>query len=321
MNIFFPSGGRRVELVRLFKEELAASGGYVVVGDIDATAPALYVADRAYILPTFRARDVIDALWDVYQKERIDLIVPLLDPELFFYAKNYDRLASMGMNVLMPSPDFVMMSASKRKTHQAFTQAGLPVPKHFDWEDENIQYPVILKPDQGSAGKGIYVARTEEELRSFQQGTLRDSWRDYVIQEKASGAEITSDVLTDQSGMPIHIVQRMRLKTRGGEVERGKTVHFPEIEEYIRTFVKTFKPVGVFNIQCFIDNDRILFTEVNARFGGGYPLSHRAGANFPRAIIAMASGRKYSPKDPYTQNLYMLRFDEAIYLGAEELIS
>ena len=310
-----------MELIRIFRRELEQIGGRVVVGDIDATAPALYFAHRTYLLPAFRSSDIIEVLVDVCKKEEIDFIIPLLDPELQFYTEHFQTLSEQGIRILMPAPDFVRMSGSKLATWNAFREAGLLTPEIFSWDDQDIRFPVLLKPDRGSAGKGIYLVRNKEQLEAIRSHILREDWKDYMIQQFVEGDEITTDVMTDFSGNPLFIVQRMRLKIRGGEVERGKTVFIPGVEKKILDFVQRWQPAGVFNVQCFVREEKIWFTEINARFGGGYPLSYRAGANFPRALAELYQGKKLAYRADYRKDLYMLRFDGALYLPENELFS
>ena len=79
---------------------------------------------------------------------------------------------------------------------------------------------------------------------------------------------------------------------------------------------KHFKPFGAINVQLFRNREsgNYWFTEINARFGGGYPLSYHAGANFPRLIKKLLMDEQIHENiDGYKPGVYMLRYDEAVY--------
>ena len=77
---------------------------------------------------------------------------------------------------------------------------------------------------------------------------------------------------------------------------------------------------GPLNIQCFMDaSGDIRVFEINARFGGGYPLAHRAGATFTSWLLDELDGRMLSYWDGWQDNLAMLRYDDAVYLSSAEI--
>jgi len=54
--------------------------------------------------------------------------------------------------------------------------------------------------------------------------------------------------------------------------------------------------------------------EINARFGGGYPLAHRAGATFSKWLLEEAAGLSCSAHDDWKAGVTMLRYDAAVFL-------
>jgi carbamoyl-phosphate synthase large subunit len=72
---------------------------------------------------------------------------------------------------------------------------------------------------------------------------------------------------------------------------------------------------GPLNMQCFVDRETVVVIEINARFGGGYPLAFEAGANFPLWLLRRRLNLELPGWcDEWKDNLTMLRFDSAVFL-------
>ena len=59
--------------------------------------------------------------------------------------------------------------------------------------------------------------------------------------------------------------------------------------------------------------------DCNARFGGGYPLAHRAGARFTDWLLDEMEGKRLSSFDDWTDDLAMLRYDEAVFVPGSSI--
>ncbi len=324
MRVLFTSSGRRVELIKLFKQE----GYFTIAGDFDPTAPSLYIADAGIILPKITEDNYISFLLEECKKKKVNILIPLIDTELSILAKVKDKFKEIGTTILISNYSSVSIAADKYATYEFFTKVRLPTPRTLLLNTNKelvltseIAYPVILKPRYGSSGKGVFCCKDEKSLRFFTNYVQEE---EYILQELIRGEEITIDILGDGKGNVISAVQRKRLKVRGGEVERGVTIKYPELFEDVIKFSKAFKPFGAINIQCFYnkDNKTRFYTEINARFGGGYPLSYHAGANFPRYIKRLLMEEKINLNigEDYIEGLIMSRFDFAIYKMNIELL-
>lgn len=326
MNVLFTSAGRRVELIDIFKKE----GFITFAADSDNTAPSLYIAHKGFIVSPVvnNPERYLEELLSVCKREQIRIIVPLIDPELVVLAEAKERFLDVGTVILISDSVFVKIAADKYASNIFFKEAGLPTPETLALDDEDILeriiknniFPGILKPRFGSSGKGVIHC---DNIECFKFLFPRLNINDYVLQKFLSGEEITIDIFGDGTGKLISAVQRKRLKIRGGEVERGITVKYPELFEDAVKFSRKFKPFGPVNIQCFRNEKGRFYTEINARFGGGYPLAYHAGANFIRYIKEMLAGKKLESVvgQDYKEGLVMSRFDEAIYKYKEELIN
>lgn len=325
MRVLLTSAGRRVGLLRAFRQALSVyPNSAVVAGDVDPNAPALVEADDAVLLPPVRSPEYISSLIAACCEFRANIVVPLIDPELPVLADAAEMLLCHGIRAIVPERQFVEMCNDKLQTYSAFIQTGLPAPRtvlgaeaEIALSDGIIQFPLVVKPRCGSAGTGVHICKTADELRFYLKHT-----EDPVVQEVLTGSEVTVDVLGDGTGNVLSMVPRKRLKTRAGEVERGITIDDEVLRPLILRFAKHYRFFGPINMQCFVNGDDIRFTEVNARFGGGYPLAHAAGARFPELLIDLISGKTPTPiLGQYERGLIMARFDDAFYFREHDVRS
>lgn len=316
MNILLSSVGRRVELVRMFRQALGP-GSRVIATDMSPIAPGLYAADSGFLMPRIDKPEFLSRLLELCRQESISAIIPLLDPELTVLAAARETFAQQGVTVLVASPEMVHICEDKLLTTSFLTNIGVPVPRTFTDPESALQsgIPLIVKPRRGSAANDVHSCFSSDELHFW---WLRVPGP--MIQQRLSGDEITIDVLSDLNGKPLVQVQRQRLKVRAGEVERGITVHYPEIADYALRIAAALKAPGVINIQCFFTDSGPRFTEINPRFGGGYPLAHAAGAGFPERIVQMLRGDRAMPPLGIRTGVVMMRYDEAIYRETKELL-
>lgn len=319
MKIIFTSPGRRVELIKIFKNVFPKSKFYG--GDCDPTSPANYFLEKIFKLPYQIDDNYAKKILEICRKEKIDILIPLIDPELIVFARKRKNFFDIGTFIMISSSQVIDICMNKWKTYKFFKENNILCPETWlgsNFNRERFKKPVIIKPYMGSASKNIFICNNSNELGKY-ENFLNDN---YIIQEFIKGYEVTVDVFATEEGKCIEAVQRRRLKVRGGEVERGVTQKDPIIFKIINKIVKTLKPLGVINIQFIIDieNNAYYVTEINPRFGGGYPLAYTAGANFPLLLYKLAKNKKIiSNLSNYKDKLYMLRYDNAVY--ADNLIN
>ncbi|PHA03093.1 transcriptional regulator [Bacillus pseudomycoides] len=316
MNILFTSSGRRVALIKKFKEafEQEKMNGNIITADLKETAPTVYFSDKHFIVPRVTEENYVEELLQICQKENISLIIPLIDTELILLAENKPIFEEIGVKVLVSSKELNEIANNKVNTYNFFISHNILTPKVYSDEEihrKKYQFPVLIKPRDGSSSKGVTKIKNEKELNFF-----KDYIPNAMIQEYVSGEEYTVDVMVDFDGNIKTIVPRLRIETRAGEVSKGVTKKDHKIIKAVENVVKNLPaPVGCITLQCFKKADgEITFIEINPRFGGGIPLSIEAGANFPLWTIKMCQGEVFAEKDfSWKENLMMLRYDEAVF--------
>lgn len=320
MNVLITSVGRRVALANAFRAAARARGGDVYAVDLDPTAPGLYTVRAAALVPRVTSPEYVPRLLELVDRWAIRVVVPTIDPELAPLSRHRAEFARRGCVVVVGDEPFVALGADKTQTAAAFAAAGLPTPPTLAYDPhqpmEPWPPPIIVKPRFGSNSQGVARCDTWDEVAVFARRIDQP-----IVQPLLTGPEITADVLCDRAGELISVALRQRLKTRGGEVERAVTIKDPAIFQHLRRLVDYLRPAWVFNAQYFATPDGPQFTEINPRFGGGYPLAHAAGVNFPGKILALAAGESVPAEiGVYEANLHMSRYDDAVFRRADQLI-
>ena len=341
-TVLISSAGRRVELLRAFRrtvDTLSADQrepGRVLAADCSWYSGAFHEADDAFLVPRCTDPAFVPRMIELCASRHVDLVVPTIDTELPAYAAARDQFAAVNTTVAISSPEVVAIAGDKERTHSWLTSEGFPTVLQGTISDvradpETWQFPLIVKPRFGSASLGVALVRDVAGLERVIAdwptilGPMADANRDLVVQSVARGVEYTVDTLVIREagvasgGLGVVAVPRRRIEVRSGEVSKAVTVRSPLLIELAeKVSVALPGAYGPLNIQMFFDEDagRVSVIELNARFGGGYPLSYKAGADFPRALLQEARGMPVTARlHGWRDNLVMLRYDAAVFVN------
>ena len=320
-NILFTSVGRRVSLIRHFSRALKELNldGRIVGADATDKSPAFYITDKSYLVPRISTADYIPRLLNICVQEQIKIVIPLIDTELKIISDNRHRFAEVGTQVIISDPEVINIAQYKTETCRFFETHEIDTPELFfdnDIAQRKYNFPLMIKPNDGSASKMVFKVENEEQLQFFLKYVPNA-----IVQEYVSGEEYTLDVFVDLNGKVRCVVPRLRLEVRAGEVSKGLIVKNSAI---IRQGEKVCECLpgarGCITLQCVVDKKgSIKMVEINPRFGGGAPLSIEAGADFPKWIIQMLMGQEIGDvSNAYKDGLMMLRFDDAIFVDQQK---
>ncbi|MFS4448804.1 ATP-grasp domain-containing protein [Maribacter sp. 2307UL18-2] len=316
MNILISSAGRRVSLVRAFQKELKTLYPEAKVFAADAKpelSAACQVADDHFGLPRLDKPDYLDELMAKCKKEGIRLIVPTIDTELLLLAENKHLLEDNGITALVATPEFVKKCRNKREIHRFFESKGVAVAKEYDKKDYKL--PMFIKPCDGSRSVDTYLIRTKEDLTDYHFENEKLMFLEYLDHDFYE--EFTCDLYFGKDNQLKCAVPRKRLEVRDGEVYKALTDN-NTLVGYIKQHLGHIDgAVGCLTAQFFKhknDDTKIYAIEINPRFGGGYPLSYLAGANFPKWIIQEYFLMESTPDkfDCWEDKLLMIRYDDEI---------
>jgi carbamoyl-phosphate synthase large subunit len=318
LNVLFTCIGRRVSLLNSFRKAAAQLKINASLFGADTTelSSALQLCDKGFLVKPTTHAGYIRQLLSIVKANRVKLLVPTVDLDLKLLAKNKPKFAAMGCCVLVSSPNVVDICQDKRKTYRFLIRNGFDTPDTMSVRSalskKKLTWPCFLKPWDGYASRGNAVVNNRKEL-SFFVGRIPNC----IVQEFVEGAEYTCDVYVDFNMKIRCVVPRKRIEVRTGEVSKGQIIKHPRImSEAARLVEKLGAGPGVVTIQLFLTgDDKIKFIEVNPRFGGGVPLSIKAGANFPKWILKELMASKTNIRfDGFKDRLIMLRYDGEVWL-------
>lgn len=321
MNILILSAGTRNKVVEYFVRTLAGKGN-VIATDMSGLAPAIYEADKYYIVPRMTEPGYLDVILDICKKEKINGILSLIDPELSLLAKNKDKFKEVGTTVIGSSYDLCEMSLDKYEMYEWLKEHDYKCAKSYMDKDEfyadveagKANYPVFVKPARGSASIAIskvYDKETVELLFAHDEGLM--------IQEYLNGQEIGADVYIDMlSGEIVSIFTKKKLKMRAGETDKAVSFKEDKLFDLIKKFVSEAGYRGQIDIDIFDINGEYYISEVNPRFGGGYPHAYECGADHMKLIVNNLEGNKNeSIIAQYKSDIYMMKYNEIMVKNNE----
>lgn len=323
MNIMLLSVGTRNKIVRYFKSSLAGIGK-VIATDMSRLAPALYDADRHYIVPSMNDKEYLDTIFAICDKEKIRGILSLIDPELSVLAKNMDTFRRQGVMVIGSSLELCELSLNKYQMYQWLKEHGYKYAKSYMIPDDfynavnkgEVYYPVIVKPSRGSASVLVSKAddhKTVEMLLQQHDGLM--------IQEYMKGQEIGADVYIDMlSHEVVSIFTKRKIKMRAGETDKAVSFKDERLFKFLTKFVKEVGFIGQIDIDLFQIGEDYYISEVNPRFGGGYPHAYESGMNHMKLIVNNLKGIKNEIQiGKYQEGIFMMKYND-IYTFSDPVL-
>ncbi len=306
--VLFTCAGQRVDIVSAF----GRAGATTIATDVSDLAPALYHADRRALVPPVDDPGYVAALAELVQVHDVRLIVPLTDLDHLVLASNRDRFGEAV--VLLPEPEAIARCGDKYLAHRFFEERGIGTPPTWlpDELPAELPYPVLVKARRGFGSRHIYRARDRSELDFFLGYTAVES----MVQAVCLGVEYSIDVLCDLDGRCLNAIPRTMIESKGGESIKGMTIADPELIEHGRLVAEELGLVGPGNVQCFREPDgELRVTDVNPRFGGGFPLPTAAGSGYPELALQLANGERPAPRlGEFREGVLMTRFFSEVIL-------
>ena len=314
MNILMLSVGTRNKIVQYFKKAIGNTGK-VIATDMSEIAPAVYEADKFYKVPRMTEPGYIDVIFDICKKEHISSVLTLIDPELSLLANYKDEFAALGVTVIGSSYELCERALDKMEMYEWLTTHGYNCAKSYtdkekfyaDVEVGKIKYPVFVKPVRGSASISISKVFDKEtvELLFAHNDNL-------MIQEFLDGQEIGADVYIDMlSGETVSIFTKKKIVMRAGETDKAVSFKDAKLFALVEKFVNESGWSGQIDIDIFEINGEYYISEVNPRFGGGYPHAYECGCNHMEMIINNLRGiTNIKNIGKYDDGVYMMKYNE-----------
>jgi carbamoyl-phosphate synthase large subunit len=314
VNILIGSGGRRNYLVNWFRQAISDMGVKGAVCVIDAThaAPSLADADRFAIVPPFGSDEYFPALTSLCHEWNVGLAFSLNDFESTRWASaQQSPFSSLNVNLVAASASCQALVEDKLAYASAFNDGVLRTPitmtgiEAMEIDDLPWDGDVIVKHRYGSGSIGLarvspnawreQLLRTADGARDKDGAPvslLADGLKNVVVQQAIDGVEYGLDVVHDFQGRFVASLARQKLRMRSGETDQATTVDAAPFLAAAQALGEVTGHRGLIDTDLIVDREGVPYViDVNPRFGGGYPFSHVAGAQVPRAYVAWHLGR------------------------------
>lgn len=314
MNTLILSAGTRNKIVQYFKK---STSGKVIATDMKNIAPALYDADTFYIVPSINNLNYINVILDICKKESIDCVLSLIDPELSLLAKNKEKFDKLGVKIIGSSYELCERALDKMQMYQWLVSHSYNCARSYtniedfykDLELGEISFPVFVKPIRGSASIAIRKVEDRETLE-----LLFKHSKDLMIQEYLKGQEIGADCYIDMiSGEVVSIFTKKKILMRAGETDKAVSFKDPNLFFLIEKYCKESGWRGQIDIDIFEIDGKYYISEVNPRFGGGYPNAYECGCDHMKLIENNINGIINNKNiGNYKEGVYMMKYNEVM---------
>jgi len=321
LTVMVTSAGRRHHLIETLRSDASELGLSLKVLAVDSRpklSAACMSADHRAAVPSCTSPDYLRVLADLCTQYGVSILIPTIDTELLVLAEARESFDSRGVSVVVSSPSAIRIARDKLLTAHTLLAAGVPTPTTIPLAEalanhKCIEGPVILKPVDGSNSIGIIrlASLTGAQSLDIDPGA-------YVAQQLCEGPEFTVNCYVSARDGVLAAVPHRRLEVRGGEVSKGRTERRADLLDQVSPIVSAIPGLrGPFCFQAIVGHDGPRIIEVNARFGGGYPIAHAAGAHFGRWIMEEHLKRRLSAAPAWEDGLLMLRYDSAVFVHGQ----
>lgn len=323
MNILFCSVGRRGELIKNFRQSMS-SGSRIIATDNSRYAPAIYLADKAYLVPRIDDPAYVDTLLDICKKENINAMTTFIDPEIELLAKNRERFEAIGVEVLAPYEKTAGLCFDKYEMFKYLRERSIPTVMTWGCIEDfdaalaagEVNLPVFVKPRTGSGSVGARRIDSYTELCCAMKENPG-----LIIQELMRCTDLDADVYIDTiSHKAVSAFSKKKIETRIGGA--SKTISFKDaaLFEFIEKIVSAFKFNGPVDMDFFYKDGTYYLSEINPRFGGAYLHAYGAGVDFIKLIENNLRGEENRPVfGDYDEGVVMMMYDSVVIRKADEL--
>ena len=282
-------------MARMFRPCLA-EGDRIIGTSNTRWTPGFNACDIGYLMPDLGTPEYVPAMLELCRREKVDALLSFFDLDVHVLSAHKEEFEALGVKCFIPSQEVADICFDKWRTFEYLTAHGFDTPMTYRdlpsvrkaLDEGSLAFPVYIKPRSGFGSRNTFKVRNWPELEVY-----NGLEPDMIVQEAMGGEAFDFDILNDLEGKAIGVVPWRKSLSRMGETEQAETVDSKELVEYGERLANTLGHAGPLDADLFVDNGRISVLEINLRFGGGYPVSHLAGADHPAAIVRMVRGEPH----------------------------
>lgn len=321
----------------------------IVAADMAPQSKALFLADKAYLLPRANHPHYLESLLDICRQEDVKALFHGSEPELRVFAENRKRIEAQGLFLPINTTEVIRRCMNKGATCAFLRDHGFAYPQFLTLRrvEDTIgfsKFPAVIKPSLGSGGSAdAFIIQNKEELDFYARAML--SFHDECILQEYVGThqdEYTVGVLTDMDGGLLHSIavkrsilsalsNRMKIPNRTGRadlgpvlalssgISQGEIGPFPEVTRQCEDIALALGSRGPLNIQCRLVGGTVYVFEINPRFSGTTSLRAMAGFNEPDLLVRRhVLGQPVQPGFPYARGIITRGLDEFFFRQTDE---
>ena len=325
-NILFCSAGRRAKLLMNFRKSMNGCGK-IVATDLSPVAPALFFADETYLVPRITDSNYFEKVFDICDRSQVKAVTTLIDPEIELLAKHRDEFVKRGILPLCPADWTAHLCFDKYEMFKHLRSKGIRTVLTYNslesfkaaLDNDEISFPVFMKPISGSGSVGIGKRDTMEDVE--------EKWNDgkftYIIQELMTGGDCDADVYVDCiSHKPVSIFSKKKIESRIGGASKTISYKDPKLFAFVEEVCSVLELNGPCDMDFFIKDGEYYLSEINPRFGGAYLHAYGAGVDFIKLILNNIEGRmNRSIIGQYEEDIIMMMYDDVVIKHKSELMS
>lgn len=317
MNILFSTVGRRGYIVDFFKKHLLEKGKLIGTSDrndhLTEFTSGFSHCDKSYIVQSIKnEREYVDELLDICKEEKIDMLLSFYDFDVYVLSKFIKEFEEIGVKPVISSHQVNTVCFDKFETYRFLNAQGFKTPWTMTADEaaqrEIPSYPVIVKPRFGFGSNAISIANNRAEAEFFLNYYDNE---DMIVQEFIEGPEYSFDVLNDFNGETVTAVAKRKIKMRAGETDQGYAIKDERLTECAMRLGRELSHVGPLDVDFFLKDGEVYILELNPRFGGGYPITHLAGIDFPKILIDIFNeeidSSEYEKYRDYNEGIVMVK--------------
>ena len=296
MNILLTNSGRRTYLINfLFALKKKYRSLRIFVSDSDINSSTL-LSNKIY--KSFKTTRLSknktkykDEIINICKKNKIDILIPLIDDDLIVLSKIKKKLEDIGVTPIISKHDTIINCFNKKLNYKFCIKNKINIPKSYFKKNKTINYKnYLIKKISGSASLDM------ENINSYNYNNI--DFKKFFIQKKIIGIEYGMDILNDLNGEFVHVCVKRKYSMRSGETDKSVTVSNKKFINMAKNISKIFGHIGNLDIDFIISKrNKIYFIDFNPRFGGGYPFTHISGYDYLDALIKFKNNNKVTFKN------------------------
>ncbi len=324
--------GPGLPVIRALRE--AESFDVRIIGlSYESLEPGIYLhefVDKTYQIPYPSAgtQTLMTRLEYIHEIEKLDVIIPNFDAELYSFIKLEDTLLEMGIHTFLPTMDqfeerhkFNLNEFGKKHKIEVPKSKSIMHPEEINGLHLEFQYPLVVKGKYYDAS----IAYTPEQAKTY-FNKISSKWGlPIIIQQFVSGLEFNVTGLGDGKGNMIAAVpMRKQFITDKGKAWAGISISSEPLLEITKRFIQSTKWRGGFELEMIKTDDNIYYLlEINPRIPAWIYLAVGCGQNIPEALVNLALGEKVEPYTRYDSGKMFIRysFDQIVDISEFEKIS